>query len=77
MATPAGHRHARVGLAYGLSAYLIWGFIPLYFKLVADVPPLVVLCEPFTARHLLTFSLIWAALAIYSADSWSAARAQR
>ena len=37
--TPA----VKVGVVAGLSAYLLWGFIPLFFKLVADVPPIVVL----------------------------------
>ena len=36
-------RAARVGVLSGLAAYLAWGFIPLFFKLVAHVPPIVVL----------------------------------
>ena len=36
-------RAARVGVAAGLSAYLLWGFVPLFFKLLAHVPPIVVL----------------------------------
>lgn len=35
----------RRGVAYGLAAYLLWGFFPLYFKGVADVPPLEVLAH--------------------------------
>jgi chloramphenicol-sensitive protein RarD len=27
------------GLPYAISAYLMWGLIPLYFKLLRDVPP--------------------------------------
>lgn len=30
---------ARTGVAYGLGAYLIWGFLPLYFKLLESVLP--------------------------------------
>lgn len=30
--TPASHPEAATGLFYGISAYLIWGFFPLYFK---------------------------------------------
>lgn len=39
------HRAANpaTGLAAGTAAYLWWGFSPLYFKLFADVPPLVIL----------------------------------
>lgn len=33
--------------------------------------------EPFTSSHLLTFALIWAALAIYTGDSIRTIRAQR
>lgn len=28
------------GLAFGLGAYVLWGIIPLYWKLLPDVPPL-------------------------------------
>lgn len=28
------------GLAFGLGAYILWGIIPLYWKLLPDVPPL-------------------------------------
>jgi chloramphenicol-sensitive protein RarD len=37
--------HARAGLAYGLFAYGWWGLVPAYFKLVAHVPPPVVLAH--------------------------------
>lgn len=30
---------ARVGLAFGLLAYGLWGVLPIYFKLLADVSP--------------------------------------
>lgn len=30
-------RHTRRGVALGLSAYLLWGFLPLYFKLLSAV----------------------------------------
>jgi EamA domain-containing membrane protein RarD len=33
--------------------------------------------EPFTRTSLLSFTLIWIALAIYSLDSWRAFRASR
>lgn len=36
-------RRTKVGVVAGLAAYLAWGFIPLFFKLVAHVPPIVVL----------------------------------
>lgn len=33
------------GLPYALGAYAIWGFVPLFFKLLADVPPVEVLAQ--------------------------------
>ena len=41
----AAHASARGGLAFGLAAFLAWGFVPAYFKLLAHVPPLTVLCH--------------------------------
>jgi len=39
------HRDAQIGLAYGVAAYIWWGLIPIYFKLVAHIPPLSVLAH--------------------------------
>jgi chloramphenicol-sensitive protein RarD len=36
---------ARVGILYGLAAYLTWGFGPVYFKAVAHVPAVEVLAH--------------------------------
>ncbi|MGP1256640.1 MAG: EamA family transporter RarD [Kiloniellales bacterium] len=36
---------ARVGVAFGLGAFLFWGLAPLYFKAVADLPALEVLAH--------------------------------
>lgn len=41
----AHDRATRVGLAYGVAAYLWWGFVVFYFKAVAHVPPLEVLAH--------------------------------
>lgn len=42
----SAQRHrARAGLLYGLSAYTMWGAFPLYFHLLADVPPWIVVCH--------------------------------
>jgi chloramphenicol-sensitive protein RarD len=40
---PAGSDQG--GLPYALGAYVIWGFVPLFFKLVASVPPVEVLAQ--------------------------------
>jgi chloramphenicol-sensitive protein RarD len=33
------------GLPYAISAYLVWGFIPVYFKLLSHVPPIAVVAQ--------------------------------
>jgi chloramphenicol-sensitive protein RarD len=42
----------RAGLVYGMSAYVIWGFIPLYFHILSNVSPL----------RILYHRIIWSAL---------------
>jgi chloramphenicol-sensitive protein RarD len=39
------HHPSPSGIAYGLAAYLAWGFIAIYFKQIRHVPPLVVLAN--------------------------------
>lgn len=41
----ASRASARLGLIYGSAAYLAWGFIAIYFKLLTHVPPLVLLAH--------------------------------
>ena len=36
---------SRTGLLCGLAAYATWGFIPLYFRALSDVPPYIILCH--------------------------------
>ena len=43
---------ARIGLLYGLGAYVLWGLVPLYFKNVQAVPP----------REMLAHRIVWSAL---------------
>lgn len=38
-------RRAAQGVALGLTAYLVWGFFPIYFKQLAAIPPFEVLCH--------------------------------
>lgn len=40
---PAGSNQG--GLPYALGAYAIWGFVPLFFKLLTTVPPVEVLAQ--------------------------------
>lgn len=42
-AAPEGSNQG--GLPFAISAYLIWGFVPLFFKLLSSVPPVEVLAQ--------------------------------
>lgn len=57
-------RNPRAGLVYGLSAYTMWGFIPLYFRALAPVPPLVILC------HRILWSALFMALVVTVRGEW-------
>ncbi len=61
-------RGARAGLVYGLGAYVIWGFIPLYFRTVAEVRPLVVLC------HRILWSALFIGLVVGVRGEWKQVR---
>lgn len=41
----AAVKRSQAGLVYGVSAYTLWGVFPLYFRALAHVPPLTVLCH--------------------------------
>jgi chloramphenicol-sensitive protein RarD len=49
---------ARRGVVYGVLAYGLWGLIPLYFKIVADVPPSEVLAHRVLWSFVLLAGLI-------------------
>jgi chloramphenicol-sensitive protein RarD len=51
---------ARAGLFYGAGAYVMWGFIPLYFRALAAVSPIVVLCH----------RVVWSVLFLVVVVSW-------
>lgn len=61
------HR-AATGLGYGILAYLIWGFFPVYFKALAGVPPLQVVC------HRIVWSVLFLWLIIAWRGRWGAIR---
>ena len=43
--TPAPAGSNEGGLPYAIAAYGIWGFVPLFFKLISSVPPVEVLAQ--------------------------------
>jgi chloramphenicol-sensitive protein RarD len=55
---------SRTGLLCGLAAYISWGFIPLYFHAVSNVPPLIVLC------HRIFWSILFLAVLISARREW-------
>jgi len=50
--TNSDAKSASTGLLFGISAYLIWGFFPIYFRSIDLVPPLQVVAH----------RIVWAAL---------------
>jgi chloramphenicol-sensitive protein RarD len=59
----------RTGLFFGLGAYLLWGVMPLYFKLLTVVPPIEIV-----ANRIL-WSLIILAILVSLWRRWGAVRA--
>jgi chloramphenicol-sensitive protein RarD len=57
-------RAARLGVAYGVAAYVWWGLCPLYFKAVASVPALQVL------SHRIVWSVLFLALLTLMQRRW-------
>ena len=39
MSIPSDHPDEAKGILYAGTAYAIWGIVPLYWRLLADVPP--------------------------------------
>jgi chloramphenicol-sensitive protein RarD len=68
-AGPAPHReHDRTGFALGLSAYALWGILPLYFKAVAAVPAIDIVA------HRVLWSLPLLALLLTMPGGWTKAK---
>src|SRR3954470_14777043 len=59
----------RAGFGFGLGAYLLWGVLPLYFKLLAAVPPIEIV-----ANRIL-WSLIFLAILVTLWRRWDGLRA--
>ncbi len=47
------------GLISALSAYMIWGFTPLYFKTLKQVPPFEILMHRMVWSFILLLMLVW------------------
>ncbi len=55
----------RRGYLYGFTAYAIWGFFPIYFKLLRPSPPLEIL------SHRVIWSVAFVALLLTAMRNWS------
>lgn len=58
---------ARTGLVYGLFAYGLWGVLPIYFKLLADVSAIDIVA------HRIAWSLIFLAILLWIIRGWDQA----
>ncbi|MEV6600370.1 EamA family transporter RarD [Actinoplanes sp. NPDC051346] len=54
----------RRGYLYGLTAYVLWGFFPIYFKLLKPSPPLEILA------HRIVWSVVFVGLLLAAARNW-------
>lgn len=54
----------RRGYLYGLAAYTMWGFFPIYFKLLQPSPPLEILA------HRVVWSVVFVALLLTAMRNW-------
>ncbi|KUL39061.1 EamA family transporter RarD [Actinoplanes awajinensis] len=54
----------RRGYLYGLTAYVLWGFFPIYFKLLRPSPPLEIL------SHRIIWSVLFVALLLTVQHNW-------
>lgn len=55
------HDDARAGIAYALAAYLLWGVFPMYWKLLGDVAPDVLVAHRVVWSFVSLFPIAWLA----------------
>jgi len=61
-------RHQHIGLVYGLFAYAAWGILPVYFKALAGVSPLLIVA------HRIVWSLVLLVVLVSAFNGWAAIR---
>jgi len=62
------HHHKGHGFLFGVAAYGLWGVLPLYFKAIAEIPPVDIVA------HRILWSLPFLALVITLAKGWDKVR---
>ena len=58
------------GVLFGVGAYLIWGFFPLYFKLLQEVPALQIMF------HRMVWSFLFLMLLVFLKQDWAGLKVQ-
>ncbi len=58
-------QHSTAGLGYGILAYLIWGFFPVYFKALSIIPALQVV------SHRIVWSVMFLSLILGFSGRWN------
>ncbi len=53
-----GQKSARIGVAFGLTAYLIWGSFPVFFKALEGAAPLEIVCHRIFWSAVFLFILV-------------------
>ena len=66
---PRIDHHARTGFLFGLAAYGLWGILPIYFKLLADVSAIDIVA------HRIAWSLLFLAVLLAVTRGWTQVRA--
>lgn len=69
---PAPQGQVPNGLVHAIAAYLMWGFVPLFFKLLSNVPPVEVLAQRIIWSLPLCFIIMAARRQM--GDYWAALR---
>ncbi|SHI37597.1 EamA-like transporter family protein [Vibrio aerogenes CECT 7868] len=57
-------QQARQGVIFAISAYLMWGIAPIYFKTIQHVPPTEILC------HRVIWSFVFLGILIHAGKQW-------
>lgn len=60
--------HARIGLVFGLSAYALWGVLPIYFKQLAGISPVDIVA------HRVVWSLLFLGVLLAITRGWNEVR---
>ncbi|SFE49662.1 chloramphenicol-sensitive protein RarD [Lentibacillus persicus] len=58
------NQETKTGILYALGAYFLWGFLPIYWKLLGDIPPDEILA------HRILWSFVFMGLIVLAAGKW-------